>query len=256
MKFKLFSAICLISFIGYLSGQSQNQPYEVKSGLESALSIGGLTATTLLYPSLYKVSEMDANEVAVLDRLDVNRFDRPIIDMDPDGFKLGRERSDMWLNMSTLAPFALLVDKTVRSDWKNYVPLYLETQALNAVIYQATAFSIRRPRPLTYNTDIAPEDRSGEQSNNSFYSGHVSFAAGGTFFMVKTYTDYHEIRGLKRVLLYTAAAIPPSIVGYYRMQAGKHFKTDVIVGFITGAALGILVPELHRKKRKPEERVF
>jgi len=50
--------------------------------------------------------------------------------------------------------------------------------------------------------------------------------------------------------LLTGAAIPPSLVGYYRMEAGRHFKTDVIAGLLVGALCGITVPELHRNKNK------
>jgi membrane-associated phospholipid phosphatase len=57
-------------------------------------------------------------------------------------------------------------------------------------------------------------------------------------------------------LIYTGAAIPPAIVGYYRLEAGKHFKTDVIAAFIIGAACGIGVPELHRIKNKDSNLSF
>jgi membrane-associated phospholipid phosphatase len=50
--------------------------------------------------------------------------------------------------------------------------------------------------------------------------------------------------------LYTGAAVPPAIVGYYRLEAGKHFKTDVITGLVVGALCGIIVPEFHRNKNK------
>jgi membrane-associated phospholipid phosphatase len=32
------------------------------------------------------------------------------------------------------------------------------------------------------------------------------------------------------------------------MEAGKHFLTDVIVGYTIGATVGVLVPQLHKKK--------
>jgi membrane-associated phospholipid phosphatase len=34
------------------------------------------------------------------------------------------------------------------------------------------------------------------------------------------------------------------------MESGRHFRTDVLLGFVAGAASGILVPELHRIKKK------
>jgi membrane-associated phospholipid phosphatase len=35
-----------------------------------------------------------------------------------------------------------------------------------------------------------------------------------------------------------------------RVEAGKHFYTDVLVGAVVGSAIGVAVPMLHRKKLK------
>jgi membrane-associated phospholipid phosphatase len=68
--------------------------------------------------------------------------------------------------------------------------------------------------------------------------------------IAKVYTDYHHIKGWKRMLFYTGAAIPPTIVGYYRVHAGSHFASDAIIGGLLGAVCGIVVPELHRITKK------
>jgi undecaprenyl-diphosphatase len=39
-----------------------------------------------------------------------------------------------------------------------------------------------------------------------------------------------------------------AFVSYERVRAGDHFPTDVIAGAMAGAAIGILVPHLHRHK--------
>jgi membrane-associated phospholipid phosphatase len=103
---------------------------------------------------------------------------------------------------------------------------------------------------LTYNPEVSMPDRTGIGKSNAFFSGHTSWSATSTFLLVKMYTDYHQIKGWKRIALYTGAAVPPGMVGYYRMRAGKHFKTDVITGLLLGAACGIGIPELHRVKKK------
>ena len=65
--------------------------------------------------------------------------------------------------------------------------------------------------------------------------------------MAKVLDDMHPELGRNRWWLYGAAAIPPAVVGYYRVQAGKHFPTDVLTGAALGAVTGILVPELHKR---------
>ena len=37
-------------------------------------------------------------------------------------------------------------------------------------------------------------------------------------------------------------------VSYERVRAGDHFPTDVIAGSMAGAAIGIMVPHMHRHR--------
>jgi membrane-associated phospholipid phosphatase len=66
--------------------------------------------------------------------------------------------------------------------------------------------------------------------------------------MAKVLDDMHPELAGKRWLLYGAALVPTALVGYYRVEGGKHFPTDVLTGAFIGAAAGILVPHLHRVK--------
>ena len=43
-----------------------------------------------------------------------------------------------------------------------------------------------------------------------------------------------------------AAAVVPAAVAYYRIEAGKHFLTDNLVGYAVGATMGVVVPQLHK----------
>ena len=68
--------------------------------------------------------------------------------------------------------------------------------------------------------------------------------------MAKVYSDYHPELGNKKWLVYGAALVPPTLVGVYRYKALKHFPTDVITGMFVGAAVGILVPQFHKRKKR------
>jgi DNA-binding transcriptional regulator LsrR (DeoR family) len=35
-------------------------------------------------------------------------------------------------------------------------------------------------------------------------------------------------------------------VAYFRIEAGKHFLSDNIVGYAVGATMGVVVPQLHK----------
>ena len=90
------------------------------------------------------------------------------------------------------------------------------------------------------------EFKLGRSATDSFFSGHVSMAAGASFFMAKVLSDYHPDLGAKKWLLYGAALIPPAFVGYTRYRGLMHFPTDLLLGAAVGAAVGISVLHLHK----------
>ena len=158
-------------------------------------------------------------------------------------------RSDLILYSSAVLPFFLFLDADIRQDWVNISLMYAETQAINSNLYGWGPLGptfIDRYRPAVYYEELPIEERNFGNLRNSFYSGHVGSTATATFFAAKVYADYHPNLGGKKILVYGLAAIPPTILGIYRIRALKHFPSDVVVGMLVGGALGIFVPELHR----------
>ena len=180
----------------------------------------------------------------------INSFDRPVAYYNSANFESAQKTSYVLLDVALVSPVILLLDKKIRKDWKDILSMFLVAHAIDNIFYFSTVTAVSRPRPLTYNPAVPLSEKIGEGKSNSFFSGHTSWSATSTFFLVKVYTDYHHIKGFKRLLLFTGAAVPPSLVGYYRMEAGRHFKTDVMAGLLVGALCGITVPELHRNKNK------
>jgi membrane-associated phospholipid phosphatase len=129
--------------------------------------------------------------------------------------------------------------------------MYLESQAinLNVYLYAGPVFTTRI-RPIVYMEETSWDYKLGNETTDSFFSGHISMAAGASFFMAKVLSDYHPEWGKKRWLLYAGALIPPAIVGYYRYRGFMHFPTDLMVGLAVGTAVGITVPHLHKMTRK------
>ena len=228
----------------------QEDVYDVNFKWELPTSVAFLSASYFGFRELDRYSSLNISDVTALDPNSVNSFDRPVIFNDPSYYDRAHELSDIALNISVGSPIVLLLDRNVRKDWKEVSNMFLMAHTVDNALYFATTFTVRRARPLTYVSNYEIGKRTGDAKSNSFFSGHVSFSATSTFFAAKVYTDYHQIKSWKRLLIYAGAAIPPSIVGYYRMKAGKHFRTDVIVGLLVGAASGIIVPELHRNKYK------
>jgi len=66
-----------------------------------------------------------------------------------------------------------------------------------------------------------------------------------TLFYCQSFTEYLTDNTAK-TLIWTAAALIPAVTGLSRINTHNHFPTDVIVGYIVGAAIGYLIPELHK----------
>lgn len=225
--------------------------YEVNKKVEIPLTIG-LFATHYFWGFDW-VRNKDfytEEQVNALDPNDVWSFDRRAINQDASYREQAHEISDWGLNVMLVAPGLLALDKNIRKDWFDLLVLYGEAHAVNTSMYIMTSGLIDRARPLMYNDGVPMHEKTGKNTLNSFFSGHVSTTASSSFFMAKVYSDYHPELGNKKYWLYAAAVIPPAFVGYYRVRALKHFPTDVITGTIVGAATGILVPHLHKKKKK------
>lgn len=157
--------------------------------------------------------------------------------------------SDIPFALSFAAPFAFLFDDKINDHTGQYVGLYIESLATTAAIYTITAGLVNRSRPYVYDNsgDTGEDRRFKNNGQRSFYSGHVAATATATFFAAKAYSDFNPDANGK-VWIWTGAAVLPASVGVLRMEAGQHFLTDVLLGYVLGAGTGILVPELHKKK--------
>ncbi len=224
--------------------------YKINRKVEAPLTVGLFGASFFGFDYLRNKPKLGYDEVIQLSADDIWWFDRPATRQDPSFRHRAHDISDFFLNSSVVLPGILVLDKKIRKDWLDLLILYGESHAINTDFYLLDASFVLRTRPFNYNPEVPIEEKLATETRNSFFSGHVSTAATASFFMAKVYSDYHPEIGNKKYLLYTAAVIPPALVGYYRFRAMKHFPTDILTGFIIGATAGILIPELHRINRK------
>ncbi|WP_094745992.1 phosphatase PAP2 family protein [Aequorivita soesokkakensis] len=159
--------------------------------------------------------------------------------------------SDIPFALSFAAPFAFLFDAEINDHTGQYIGLYIESLATTAAIYTITAGLVDRSRPYVYDNsgDTTDDRRFKNNGQRSFYSGHVAATATATFFAAKAYSDFNPDANGK-VFIWGGAAVLPAAVGVFRMEAGQHFLTDVLLGYVLGAGTGILVPELHKRKNE------
>jgi membrane-associated phospholipid phosphatase len=127
--------------------------------------------------------------------------------------------------------------------------LYGEALAITEAFTEATKIGVRRPRPIDYIN--CQGSATGTCSNTdlqlSFFSGHASTT--GAIVGTATYLAFvrdgaHAPRPWITLGVGTALT---AFVSYERVRSGEHFPTDVIMGSMAGAAIGVLVPHFHRR---------
>ena len=138
--------------------------------------------------------------------------------------------------------------------------MYAESIAVTQAFTDATKIGVRRPRPIDYancaGTATPPPDLcSSTDMQLSFFSGHASTTAAIT--ATATYLAFTRSRpGAARPwITLTVGTALTAFVSYERVRSGKHFPTDVIMGSMAGAGIGVLVPHFHRRPHYHREQL-
>jgi undecaprenyl-diphosphatase len=119
--------------------------------------------------------------------------------------------------------------------------MYAESLSLTVFLTDITKIAVRRPRPIDYRINST----SDTNVELSFFSGHASATAAVT--ATATYLAFVRSPGVARPWITLATGtLLTAFVSYERVRSGNHFPTDVIAGSLAGAAIGVLVPHLHR----------
>jgi len=254
-----FILICLILNHSNAQGvrPKQDKVYKLNYKVEIPVTVG---LFGLNFCGLYLLGQkpiLEIEQINSLDKNDIWAFDRNAVlqTYSHDKSEQARTISDIGMWISYCLPALLFIDSDIRKDWADIILLYFETQAINLnVYYFGGPIFTKRIRPLVYYEETSLEYKlSDEGTTDSFFSGHTSMVAGASFFMAKVYSDYHPELGAKKWLLYIAALLPPSFVGFNRYKGLMHFPTDILFGTAIGAASGILVPHLHKLTRKNKD---
>lgn len=254
MKKLFFLLICvlMISIVyGQKAKKKREKVYKMNYYVDAPVTAGLFVTYYFGLRSLQDKDKLDSEQISTLNKSDVWWLDRRALYQDVSKMDNARNISDWGLRISGFMPFLLFIDRKIRQDWYDITLLYLETQAVaqNAYLLGGPLFT-KRIRPFVYYDEIPLDSKTDHGTTDSWFSGHTSTTSTAFFFMAKVLSDYHPELGGKKWLLYGAALIPPAIVGIYRIKALKHFPTDVFMGTAVGAAVGILIPHLHKVTKK------
>lgn len=225
---------------------AQNSPYKLNPKVDIPVTVAGIGLSYYGLTLMQNKEGLTQTEVENLHVDNVNKFDRFSAGYDSEKADM---ISDYPFYASFAAPFLLLLDKDVSSNAAQIGFLYLETMAITGALFTMTNGNVERIRPNAYSPNVSMDEKMRSNTKNAFYGGHNSATAAATFFAAKIFHDFNP-DSPARPFVWAAAATTPAVVGYLRMEAGKHFLSDVILGYIVGAGVGIVVPQLHKVKNK------
>jgi membrane-associated phospholipid phosphatase len=121
--------------------------------------------------------------------------------------------------------------------------LVLQAASWNGLFTEFSHLIVQRPRPFVY---YDPSQRGIDPAHyTSFYSGHTSFTAAMTLIVFLILL----VRGAPLFVLALAVVSGEVLVistAYFRILAGRHFLTDVIIGALAGTAVAWVVISRHR----------
>ena len=224
--------------------KKNNSPYSFSRSLD--MKIAGLSGSLLLGSMLMSYESMDLNDISSLDPNDISNFDSKAI----DNWNLNSMKmSDLLLFSSIAAPGLLMLDKKIRNDYRSFSLIWAESIFLALGITNFTKVLVGRPRPYLYADNASNDYKLKKDNKKSFFSGHTSISAVSWFVMASMYDDYRPSDAISSYL-WASAFLVPAYTAYCRYDAGKHFPSDLIAGYLVGGAVGVLVPKWHTKSSK------
>lgn len=192
-----------------------------------------------------KKEALTPEQIALLNREDINRFDRKATwNWSPTAGYI----SDAGLYLGLATPSLIFISENARKEYKAVMLMTAETYLLTAGLTSLTKELAKRTRPFVYNDDAPLDKKLKKDARSSFFSGHTSMVASGTYLTAMMYADFHPGSRWKP-MVWTGAAIIPALTGLLRYQAGKHYWTDILTGYLVGAAVGVAVPAIHKARK-------
>jgi membrane-associated phospholipid phosphatase len=249
---KIICSLLLLTIISFDSSFSQNKnpsPFKIDYGTEALLLGSGAAAGVTSLAILLNLDPLTKEQIEELNADDINSFDRAFIGPYSSDY-LG----DVLQYTTYLLPLTFLVDNDTKSDFGDLALMYGEVLLLNTSINGIVKGLSKRTRPYVYDIKSPSDEKTNIDARLSFYSGHTSNTASISFFTAKVFSEYLT-NNTAKVLIWSAAVLIPAVTGFSRVNTNWHFPTDVIVGYIVGAAIGYLVPLIHKRENHNSKQI-
>ena len=242
---KITIGLILSLILFNVNAQKSQSPYEwdwTRDGIWTAAALAGTAGGVLIIGSKESFTPAEIASIRTKQN-DINFLDKWVAgNYDENASKI----SDIPFYTAFAAPFALLLDDDINDHAAQVFGIYIESLATTSTLFTITAGLTNRARPYVYNLNTPQERIESTTATRSFYSGHVAATSTATFFAAKVFQDFNPDSAAVPYV-WTGAIVVPAAVGYFRMKAGQHFLTDVLLGYSLGALAGYYITELHKR---------
>jgi membrane-associated phospholipid phosphatase len=211
--------------------------YQLKLELDlPIILIGGGMAAGFAFmdeaPGVACAPSCDKSKVFKLDRFAAGWYD-------PQWGKVG----DIATASTLVAPLLVVALDQGVSNGLNDDLVITEAALMSTALQVTMSYAVGRPRPRVYGDEASEDSRSDANAARSFFSGHV---ANTVAVSVATFRTFQRLGkpGLGYAML-GAGLAGSALVGVSRVAAGSHFPSDVVVGAMVGAGVGLLLPAMH-----------
>jgi|TARA_B100001093_G_C26789963_1_gene998513 membrane-associated phospholipid phosphatase len=234
-------SLIILLIIAY-SGLFAQSPYNFSFAVDiPVITVGAATALGGFIHER-KRDALQLEDIMDLNRMDVGKFDRgATFNWNPKA----AHWSDALLYANMGTPLLFLAGERSRKDFGTIAAISAEVFLLNTGITYLTKELVQRKRPYVYHSDAPLEKKLDKGSSQSFFSGHTSSVASMSFSFAMMHQHYYPNSKLKP-LVWILAGVLPMATAVLRVRGGKHFWTDVLIGYGAGASIGVGVPLLHR----------
>ena len=224
------------------------QPYSLHSKKEgillsssAALGISALVLRLALdKPILEDLNALNPAQVNTFDRRTISNYNNA-----------AARNSDIAFYSITTITAASVIGTSLKTQEKRTnlltnTVMFFEANLLNTSLTELTKNSVQRMRPYAYNSAVSLPQKLTHDTKRSFFSGHTSVVATNAFLSAHLLSNYLQLEN--KWLVWVPTAIIPAYTGFERVRAGKHFISDVVVGYAVGMSCGLLIPQIHKSK--------
>jgi len=238
----LLSLLIFVPFNFSFGQNNGHKPFYLDFTREAILISAGSAAAVTAFVILENVQPFTPDEISLLNPADVNGFDRGAI-----GPYKEDVAGDVLLYTAYLLPISFLAYGETKNDFLDLALMYGEVLLIQGSINGIVKGTAQRTRPFVYDVNTPLDEKTTNQAKRSFFSGHTSITTAITFFTAKVFSEYIDDNTTK-ILIWSGAVLYPAIVALLRVNTHWHFPSDVIAGYVFGALVGYLIPELHKSK--------